>query len=86
MLVERFCSGHYGETWMMDCYGCTLTENRWLCPFHRRLYTFTLQGGMVRRRLGMPSIFHLKVLGRDDEIRAVFTRDAEAALRDADNR
>jgi hypothetical protein len=42
------------------CYGCSLTENRWLCPFHRRLYTFSANGTMRRRESGELSRFEIK--------------------------
>lgn len=42
------------------CYMCSLTERRWMCPYHRRLYTFRLDGGVRVRNAGEPAIFELK--------------------------
>lgn len=43
-----------------QCYGCSLTERRYLCPFHRRLYTFRRNGSVTVREKGQLSIFRLK--------------------------
>lgn len=48
------------EAYRGYCYACSATPNRWLCPFHRRFYSFHSSGRMVSRRPSDPCWFFLR--------------------------